>query len=48
VIAIEERLAEPDLSLPNLPVPVANYTPAVRAGNLVFTSGKLGQRVRLL
>jgi enamine deaminase RidA (YjgF/YER057c/UK114 family) len=39
-MAIEERLAELGLSLPNPPVPVGNYTPAVRTGNLVFTSGQ--------
>jgi enamine deaminase RidA (YjgF/YER057c/UK114 family) len=36
----EEKLKELGLSLPNVPVPVANYLPAVRAGNLVFISGQ--------
>jgi enamine deaminase RidA (YjgF/YER057c/UK114 family) len=40
MMAIEERLAELGLALPNPPVPVGNYTPAVRTGNLVFTSGQ--------
>jgi enamine deaminase RidA (YjgF/YER057c/UK114 family) len=39
-MAIEDELAALGLSLPNLPVPVGNYTPAVRVGNLVFTSGQ--------
>ncbi len=37
----EERLAELGLSLPDVAVPVAAYTPAVRTGNLVWTSGQL-------
>ncbi len=39
-MAIEDELAALGLSLPDLPVPVGNYTPAVRVGNLVFTSGQ--------
>lgn len=35
------RLAELDLSLPPVAVPLAAYVPAVRTGNLVFTSGQL-------
>lgn len=34
-----ERLAELGLSLPAANAPVANYVPAVRAGNLVFLAG---------
>ncbi|MFT4126051.1 MAG: RidA family protein [Gordonia sp. (in: high G+C Gram-positive bacteria)] len=36
-----QRLAELGLELPTAPAPVANYTPAVQTGNLVFTSGQL-------
>ena len=37
---IEKRLAELGLELPSPPVPVGNYLPAARVGNLVFTSGQ--------
>ena len=37
----EERLAELGLSLPTDTSPLATYVPAVRTGNLVFTSGQL-------
>jgi enamine deaminase RidA (YjgF/YER057c/UK114 family) len=37
----EDRLAELGLALPNVAAPVAAYTPAVRTGDLVFTSGQL-------
>jgi enamine deaminase RidA (YjgF/YER057c/UK114 family) len=40
----EERLAELDLSVPEVARPVAAYVPAVRSGNLVFTSGQLPMR----
>jgi enamine deaminase RidA (YjgF/YER057c/UK114 family) len=36
-----QRLAELGLVLPEPPKPVASYVPAVRTGNLVFTSGQL-------
>lgn len=36
---IEKRLEELNLTLPELPKPVANYVPAVKAGNLLFVSG---------
>ncbi len=36
----EARLAAMGLTLPAAPPPVANYVNAVRAGNLVFLSGK--------
>lgn len=39
-MSIEARLAGLGLSLPNPPAPVGHYTPAVRTGNLVFTSGQ--------
>ena len=36
-----ERLAALGLELPEVAVPVAAYVPAVRIGNLIFTSGQL-------
>ena len=39
--AVEDRLAELSLSVPEVVPPVAAYVPAVRQGNLVFTSGQL-------
>jgi hypothetical protein len=30
-----------EVTLPNLPAPIANYVPAKRAGNLVFTAGQV-------
>jgi enamine deaminase RidA (YjgF/YER057c/UK114 family) len=41
VSAPEERLAELGLSLPTETAPLAAYVPAVRTGDLVFTSGQL-------
>jgi enamine deaminase RidA (YjgF/YER057c/UK114 family) len=38
-MGVEERLKELGLELPPAATPVANYVPAVRAGNLVFLSG---------
>ena len=40
----EERLAELGLAVPEVAAPVAAYIPAVRSGNLVFTSGQLPMR----
>ena len=40
-MSVESRLAEIGLSVPEIAAPVAAYVPAVRAGNLVFTSGQL-------
>ena len=40
----EERLAELGLSVPDVAKPVAAYIPALRSGNLVFTSGQLPMR----
>jgi enamine deaminase RidA (YjgF/YER057c/UK114 family) len=37
---IEKKLAKLGLELPPPPVPVGNYLPAARVGNLVFTSGQ--------
>ena len=36
---IEKKLKELGISLPSPPKPLANYVPAVRAGNLLFVSG---------
>ncbi len=38
---VAARLAERGLALPPVPPPVAAYVPAVRAGDLVWTSGQL-------
>jgi enamine deaminase RidA (YjgF/YER057c/UK114 family) len=40
-MSIESRLKELGIALPTAPKPVANYIPAVRAGELLFTSGVL-------
>lgn len=39
--AVEERLAQLGLTVPEVAAPVAAYVPAVRDGHLVFTSGQL-------
>jgi enamine deaminase RidA (YjgF/YER057c/UK114 family) len=39
--AVEDRLAEIGLRVPDVAPPVAVYVPAVRDGDLVFTSGQL-------
>jgi enamine deaminase RidA (YjgF/YER057c/UK114 family) len=36
-----DKLAELGLTLPNVAPPLAAYVPAVRTGNLVYTSGQL-------
>ncbi|MEO9329632.1 RidA family protein [Gordonia aurantiaca] len=36
-----DRLAELGITLPGVVTPLAAYTPAVRTGNLVYTSGQL-------
>ncbi|MDT0200528.1 RidA family protein [Nocardioides sp. AE5] len=38
---VEDRLAELGLAVPEVAKPVAAYVPAVRTGNLVYTSGQL-------
>lgn len=38
---IEDRIKAAGLELPESPKPVAVYIPAIRSGNLVFTSGQL-------
>lgn len=40
-MTIESKLKELGITLPMAPKPVANYVPAVRAGELLFTSGVL-------
>lgn len=42
--AVESRLADLGLTLPEVAAPVAAYVPAVRSGNHVFTSGQLPMR----
>jgi enamine deaminase RidA (YjgF/YER057c/UK114 family) len=41
MVAVEEKLSSLGLSLPQPASPVANYVPAVRTGNLVYTSGQI-------
>ncbi|MCI1041527.1 Atu1372/SO_1960 family protein, partial [Pseudomonas putida] len=41
VSAVEQRLAELGLTLPEVAAPVASYVPAVISGNHVYTSGQL-------
>lgn len=36
-----ERMAEGKLRLPEVAAPVANYVPATRSGNQIYTSGQL-------
>ena len=40
----EKKLTALGITLPNVPVPVANYVPYVRAGKLVFLSGQVPRR----
>ncbi len=40
-MSISSRLNELGITLPTVAAPVASYVPAVRAGNLIFTSGQL-------
>jgi enamine deaminase RidA (YjgF/YER057c/UK114 family) len=40
-VTVADRLAELGLTLPAVATPVASYVPAVRSGNLVWTSGQL-------
>lgn len=41
---VADNLAALGLELPSVPAPVAAYVPAVRSGDLVFTSGQLPTR----
>lgn len=38
---VEDRLAALGLTVPDVAAPLAAYVPAVREGNLIFTSGQL-------
>lgn len=40
-MSVSARLAELGITLPTAPAPLAAYVPAVRTGNLVYTSGQL-------
>ena len=42
--AVEDRLAEIGLAVPDVAKPVASYVPAVRTGAYVYTSGQLPTR----
>jgi enamine deaminase RidA (YjgF/YER057c/UK114 family) len=42
--AVEDRLAELGLTVPDVATPVASYVPAVRTGSYVYTSGQLPMR----
>ena len=41
--AIDTRLAELGITLPEAPAPAANYVPFVRTGDLVFISGQISR-----
>lgn len=41
--ALETRLAERGLTLPDAPAPAANYVPWVKSGQQVFVSGQISQ-----
>jgi enamine deaminase RidA (YjgF/YER057c/UK114 family) len=40
-VTVSERLTELGIELPEVVTPLASYVPAVRTGNLVYTSGQL-------
>jgi enamine deaminase RidA (YjgF/YER057c/UK114 family) len=42
--AVEDRLAEIGLSVPEVAKPVASYVPAVRTGSYIYTSGQVPLR----
>jgi enamine deaminase RidA (YjgF/YER057c/UK114 family) len=39
-MSFETRVKELGLTIPETPIPVANYVPAVQVGNLIFASGQ--------
>lgn len=41
--AIETRLAELGVTLPDMAAPAANYVPFVQVGNIVYVSGQISQ-----
>ncbi len=43
-VSASQRLAQLGIKLPDVPAPQADYVPAVRSDNLVFTSGQLPER----
>jgi enamine deaminase RidA (YjgF/YER057c/UK114 family) len=44
VSAVEDRLAELGLAVPEVAKPVASYVPAVRTGSYIYTSGQVPLR----
>lgn len=40
-MSIEEKLKELEIQLPEFNIPEANYAPAVKVGNLIFTAGQI-------
>ncbi|WP_265501827.1 RidA family protein [Paracoccus beibuensis] len=40
-MSVEQTLADKGITLPEAPMPAANYVPFVRTGNLVFVSGQI-------
>lgn len=40
-MSIEQNLADKGITLPEAPMPAANYVPFVQTGNLVFISGQI-------
>jgi enamine deaminase RidA (YjgF/YER057c/UK114 family) len=43
-MSVEQRLVELGITVPEVVPPVAAYVPAVRTGNLIYTSGQLPAR----
>lgn len=41
--AIDARLAELGITLPDAPAPAANYVPTVRSGDMLYVSGQISQ-----